>query len=173
MDKKPTTFGLGTNALAKIINVCSEDQSKDEKIPDSQIKEELLQDCLSETLLSGSLKDTPLRKELMHVCCMAGLASGETIRNLLVNPKTEMELIQKIKEHGKRMSSCALPGADHEVANVIYYAAIASALIFHGEKMTQHPLEGLKESFSIFVDTEWISSDLKELFEKATEYCRK
>lgn len=172
MKKKPTTSDLEPSKLAEILNVCSEAQSPDADLSEDQRKAEMLQDRLSETLLSGSLKDSPLRKELHHLCCIAGIASGEPIRNLLINPETDMELIQKIKEHGKRLSQVTSSGVEHETANVIYYAAIAHALAYNDDKITQFSYEELDNSFTVFTNTDWISSDLIRLFEKAATYCR-
>jgi hypothetical protein len=172
MNKKPTTSGLRPEKLAQVLNIFSEEQSKDTDLPSDQIKAELLQDRLAETLLKGSQKHSTLRKELTHLCCLAGLASSEPIRNLLNNPETDLEIIEKIKEHGKRLTTETSSEAEHETANVIYYAAVASALIFHDDKITQFPLKKLEKAFSVFVDTEWVSSDLIDLFKKAVEYCR-
>lgn len=173
MTKKRTTFGLEPDKLAKILNACSEDQLNDADISEDQKKAELLQDRLSETLLSGSLKNSSLRKELIHLCAMAGIASTESIRNLLTNSKTDKELIEKIKKQGKRLSQATSEEIEHETANVIYYAAIASALVYHDEKITQFCYEDMEGAFSVFVETEWISNDLKELFKKAIAYCHK
>lgn len=173
MTKKTTTLGLEADKLAKILNVCSEDKSNDSDIPEDQMKAELLQDRLSETLVSGSLKNSHLRKELNHLCNMAGIASTEQIRHLLINPETDIELIEKIKRHGKRLSQTNPSNIEHETSNVIYYAAIASALAYHDKKITQFSCKKLEGAFSVFVETDWISNDLKELFEKAIMYCHK
>jgi hypothetical protein len=173
MKKKTTTFGLGADKLAKILNACSEDQSNDTDIPEDQKKAELLQDRLSETLMSGSLKNSHLRKELNHLCTMAGIAYSEPIRNILINSNSDIELIQKIKRHGKRLSQTTSSEIEHETANVIYYAAIASALVVHEKKITQFSYKDMEKAFSVFIETGWISNDLKELFEKAIEYCHK
>lgn len=170
--KKTTTFGLEVSKLAKILNACSEDQSNGTDIPEDQKKAELLQDRLSETLMSGSLKNSHLRKELNHLCSMAGIAHSEPIRNILTNSNSDIELIEKIKRHGKRLSQTTSSEIEHETANVIYYAAIASALVVHEKKITQF-YENMEKAFSVFIETGWISNDLKELFEKAIVYCHK
>lgn len=173
MKKKTTLFELEPKKLAKVLNVCSEVQTNDKDIPEDQKKAELLQDRLSETLMSGSLKNSSLRKELVHLCTIAGIASTESIRNLLTNPNADKELIEKIKRHGKRLSQTTSSAIEHETANVIYYAAIASALLFHDDKITRFSYQDLEEAFLVFVQTEWISKDLKELFEKAIVCCQK
>lgn len=172
MNRKPTTSGLGPDKLAEILNVFSEEDTEKAELSPSQIKAELLQDRLAETLLSGSAKNSPFRKELTHLCSLAGLISDEPIRSLLSSHETNIDLLVKIKEHGKRMTTDSSSEAEHETANVIYYTAIASALIYHGDKITRSSYEDMEKAFSVFIDTEWISSDLIGLFEKAAEYCK-
>jgi len=173
MKKKPTTSGLGPEKLAQILNVFSQEDPEEPDRPSEQIKAELLQDRLADTLLAGSQRRNALRTELTHLCCLAGLASSESIRNLLISSETDIELVQKIKEYGKKLTTEHASEAEHETANVIYYAAIASALVFHSEKITQFSYDKLEKAFLLFVDTKWISSDLVDLFKRSAEYCRK
>ena len=175
MTKKPTTFGLKPDKLGKLLNICSatDNSEKNEiEIDINQQRAELLQDRLADTLLTGSLKNSPLRRELTELCRMSGLVAGESIRGLLCNKNTDIELLKKTKEHGKRLSQSALETTEHDTANVIYFAAIASALLFHDKKITKFSYEDLEKSFNIFSKTEWVSSDLCDLFEKACKYCQ-
>ena len=72
---------------------------------------------------------------------------SESIRNLLVNPTTDIQLINKIKEHGKILSQKAQVDIEHDTANAIYYAAIAHALVCHNLKITKFSYEELEKSF--------------------------
>jgi hypothetical protein len=137
-----------------------------------QKKTELLQDRLSETLLTGSLKDSPLSKELTHLCHISGISAGESIRNLLTNPGTDIELIEKIKDHGKSLSQSTKADVEHDIANAIYYAAIAHALIYHNIKITKFSYEELEKALALFAQTDWVSTDLLNLFNSAAQYCR-
>jgi len=172
MKKKSTTFGLTTEKLSNLLKVCAESSNKDVDMETENKKTELLQDRLSETLLSGSLKDSPLSKELTHLCHISGIAAGETIRQLLANPTTDMQLINKIKEHGKILSQNAKTEAEHDTANALYYAAIAHALVYHNSKITKFSYVELEKSLSMFIGKEWISKDLSELLKKAVKYCQ-
>lgn len=172
MKKKPKTHGLGSGQLAQILKVCANtDREKKEIAPDQQ-KAELLQDLLSETLISGSLKGSPLREELTHICRISGLLASETIRNLLCSPQTDIELIEKTREHGKKLSKSASSTVEHDTANAIYFAAIASALIFHDTKITKFSYQELNNSLEAFSKFDWISPNLLSLFEKASKYCK-
>ncbi len=172
MKMKTTAFGLSTEKISDLLKVCT-DSSPEVDMETKQDKIELLQDRLSETLLEGSLKGSPLSEELIYLCRISGIAAGESIRNLLSNPTTDIQLINKIKEHGKTLSSNTQAEADHDTANAIYYASIAHALIYHHSKITKFSYEELEKSLAVFTQKEWLSKDLLELFEKAIKYCQK
>lgn len=172
MGNEPTTFGLDPDKLARIMKICSESAQVEDKMTSNQQKEELLQDHLSETLLTGSLKNSLLRKELTQICRVSGLLAGEPIRDLLTSSKTQIDLIEKIKEHGKKLSKSASSEAEHDTANAIYYAAIAYALVFHNRKITKFSYKDLGQAFEIFSRPKWVSSDLAGLFERARQYCQ-
>ena len=171
MKRKRTAFGLAPEKISNLLKVCAESSNKDVDMETKNNKTELLQDKLSETLLSGSIKDSPLSKELTHLCRISGIAAGESIRNLLSNPATDIQLINKIKEHGKALSQNAQTIAGHDTANVIYYAAITHALVYHNLKITKFSYEELEKSLAIFTRTDWISKDLLKLFSKAIKLC--
>jgi hypothetical protein len=172
MKKKTTTFGLTPEKVSNLLKVCAESSNKDVDMETKHKKTELLQDKLSETLLTGSLKDSPLSKELTQLCYISGIAAGESIRNLLINPGTDIELIKKIKEHGKSLSQSTKVDVEHDIANAIYYAAIAHALIYHDFKITKFSYKELEKALSFFAQTDWVSTDLLELFAKAVKYCQ-
>ena len=172
MKKKTTAFGLPPDKISNLLKICTGSSKKDGDMETENNTTELLQDRLSETLLTGSLKDSPLSKELTHLCHISGIAAGESIRKLLSNPSTDIQLTNKIKEHGKTLSQNSKTRAEHDTANVIYYAAIAHALIFHNSKITKFSYDELEESLTVFTRTAWISKDLSDLFSKAMKYCR-
>jgi hypothetical protein len=173
MVKNPSTFGLKPEKLGRILKICSEGSQKKGKMTSKEQKEELLQDRLSETLLTVSPKEAGLLKELKHLCRISGLLAGEPIRNLLVGPNTDVELLEKVKQHGKKLSKSASSEAEHETANVIYYASIASSLVFHDLKTTKFSYDNLVRAFDFFVKTPWIDAELSTLFNKASMCCQK
>jgi len=175
MTKDPTTFGLKPEKLGKLLNLCSDpDKSKKNEIniDVDQQRAELLQDRLAETLITGSPKKSPLRKELTRLCRMSGLAAGESIRNLLGNNNTDIELLKKIKEHAKSLSQGVSETTEHDAANAIYVASVACALIYHNKKITKFSYEHLEGSFDSFSQMEWLSSDLCDLFKRASKFCQ-
>ena len=172
MDKKPTTFGLTPAKLADILSVCSDTSEAGNEIDPEQEKAELLHDLLAETLPFELPKKKLPKGVLYHLTQIPGVIIGEPIRNLLNNPQTNIVLLKKVKDYSKKLSQCADSEAKHDTANVIYYAAIACALLFHDKKITKFSHEELRDSFSIFSKTQWVSPDLSELFDKASKYCQ-
>jgi hypothetical protein len=171
MKKRSTTFGLTPENISDLLKVCVESCGNDVDMENKQNKSELLQDRLSETLLTGSSKNSPLSKELTHLCYISGIAAGESIRSLLINPETDIELIKKIKEYGKNLYQDAKTDVAMDTANAIYYAAIAHALIYQDLKITKFSYEELEKAFSFFTQTDWVSTELLNLLTSAAQFC--
>jgi hypothetical protein len=72
-----------------------------------------------------------------------------------------------MKNYGRRLSEQARTESEHHTANVVYYAAIASALVFHEQRITSFSNKELKLSFTLLGKAKWIPSDLSRLFRKA------
>jgi hypothetical protein len=171
MKKKTTTFGLTPGKISDLLKICAEFSSNDADMDTKQKKIELLQDRLSETLLMGLSENNPLSEKLTQLCNISGITSGETIRNLLLNPGTDIELIRKIKEHGKNLFQNAKTEIERDTADSIYYATIAHALIYKDLRITKFSYEELEKALSFFAQAGWISKDLLDIFNTAIQYC--
>lgn len=171
MAKKPTTFGLRPDKLARLLGVCSDEgMNETEKTLDEQ-KAEMLQDLLAGVLPPSSTKIASLRKELIKLYSMSGIAKSDPIRDLLQNPKTDIKHLERIKDRTKKLSQSATSEAEHDTANVVYYAAIASGILFHDKKITKFSYKDLIESFSVISEEDWIPDYLIDLFKRACKLC--
>jgi hypothetical protein len=54
----------------------------------------------------------------------------------------------------------------------IYYAAIASSLVHHNEKISQHSYETLGQSFMELAEKKWMALELVQLFSQANRMCQ-
>jgi hypothetical protein len=99
-------------------------------------------------------------------------AARRSIRELLFGPKTHLDVIATLKDYIKELVRRAVPGDEKTAVRVIYYAAIASGLVFHGRKITRHSFETLHGAFTELDKKTWIPSDLKDLFAQAQAVCR-
>jgi hypothetical protein len=98
--------------------------------------------------------------------------SGRPLGDLLLSPTTDLAVLQAIKDHGKQLAiRPGCPAPEQETALAIYFGAIASALVFHSQKITSHTYESLDRSFGTLMGKPWISPQLAELFAKAQRVC--
>jgi hypothetical protein len=168
-DEETTTFGLSSRKLARLFFIGSGEHRIESGPDEEQTMAELLHDRLSETVPTAS-ETTPDRRtregNLRH---MTDVLSGERMGRLLSNAETEIVLIQRIKEYARKLSTSAQSKAEHRVANTLYYAAIAHALVHGGQKITTHPDRDLMKSFARLSAEKWMPASLACLFRKAQE----
>ena len=170
MEKESPTSGLGPDKLHRLLRICSEAGSSGEQLSSDQKKAELLQDFLAENLPVESPKSN-LSEQLTTLCKISGIASEESVRDLLTYPKTDVRLLRMIRDNYKKKSKCADTEVE-QVATTIYYAAIAYALVVHNMKITKFSLKNLQTAFSLLTNTEWIPPVLSSIFVKACDYCQ-
>jgi hypothetical protein len=99
--------------------------------------------------------------------------SGTSLLTVLLSPTTRMEALESIKGHAKRLAareSRSPPG--HDAALAIYFAAIASAVVSHGQKITTHSYEDLVRSFATLIAEPWMAPELANLFAEARKVCQ-
>lgn len=143
----------------------------------NQVTGELLQDALAGMLpLDSATVETlpliagPLPRELAPL-------QGKPVARALLDRRTDVETIRRVKEYWKRVAyrEEALPyrEPEHAVAIVLYFAAIASALVYHKQKMTNFGYGDLAESLQTLARKPWLTPDLKQLFAKAATIGKK
>lgn len=94
---------------------------------------------------------------------------SETLGNVLTDPRSDIRIIKKIKRYAKSIGSQENSEAEHTVAIVLYYAAIANALLFHKTKITAHSHRTLKAEFNKLSVKPWMSKELARLFTEAVK----
>ena len=169
MKRDTTTFGADSERLARLLAVGME-SDKQEHVPPGQGNEALLRARLAGPLLNAHAVDDlqaisgRLRQELLP---LAGKALGE----VLLDETTDVDVLVKIKNFGKKLASRKASEAEHAVATAIYFAAIASALLFHDRKISSYTYPSLAEDFAALMDTQWMTSELARHFAKARTAC--
>jgi hypothetical protein len=132
----------------------------------------LLQDWLAQTLSSTPSPSGKLSRDQSKLTNTIWALAGAPIRELLQDPKTEIAIIRRIKNYGKKLSMHFKSEAEHHVANTIYYAAIAHGLVFSNLRITNFSYKELRKSFCRLSKENWIPHGLLNLFTKASEYCK-
>ena len=170
--KEGTTYGLSPERLARLLAIGLEKGDEEEKPSGERSVAEVLRDALSACPILDPAKLGSLPAVLNRPCAEMQAVAGRTIAELLFDSKTDLAIIRTLKEYGKELARRSGPEAEKAAVTAIYYAAIASALVFHGNKVTQHSCGALQESYEDLEQKEWISPDLKDLFKRAKAACQ-
>ncbi len=99
--------------------------------------------------------------------------AGRPLGQILLDPRTSLEALHRIKDHSKRMATQAATPAEEETAKVAYFAAIASALVHHDQKISTHSYASLQTYFTALVERDWIPGEVTALFGQAEAVCRR
>ena len=172
MKKHSTTSGLSPKRLAKLWNIGSDADQAQPDMDESSRKTELLRDLLAAALPSPQYKHKSRLACKPDVLSVVNSITDKTIEELVRNPDSDVALLRKIKEYGKKLSDNAGVKSESHAAIVIYYAAIASALVFHDKRITKFSYKDLGDYFHRFDKEKWIPEGLRSLFSRAAEYCR-
>ncbi len=96
---------------------------------------------------------------------------GPSLGQLLTDPQTDITVLKQIKEYAKTLGKGAASEIERNVFLAVYFAAIAGALAFHSESITEHTRSDLSKFFTQFAAVPWMRSDLRDLFVQAAECC--
>jgi hypothetical protein len=173
MAKETTTFGLSSKKLVHLMKIAEETEPTQEKVDQQCVKTELLHDYLAQTLEVYKYAGEEPPAKQSQVRNTINVLSSKPIGKLLLDPETEIDLIRIIKDYSSKFSKRAKSKAEHHIANTIYYAAIAYALLFHDRRITRYTYESLNKSFSKLAKEKWMPNKMIELFIKAAEYVNK
>lgn len=172
MSDELTTFGSDPQRLARLLDIGA-DEGAEGKAETEQAKADLLRVRLAGTLplKKRVVQDLPailgrLRDDLLP---LGGKALGEA----LLDKQSSLEMLQTIKEYGKELAAGSDRKVEHAVGIAIYFAAIASALLFHDERITSYSYSALAQSFGTLINKRWLAGQLDRHLAKARRICKK
>ena len=169
MAKETTTFGLDSKKLVNLLKIAEETGQPQEKADQKQKKTELLHDYLAQTLAIYKYAGEELLARQSQLRNTINVLSSEPIGKLLQDPETEIGLIRLIKDYSSKFSKRAKSKIEHQVANTIYYATIAHALLYHDKRITRYTYECLSKSFAKLTKENWVPNNISNLFVQATK----
>lgn len=169
---KKSTYGLRLDQLADLLSVGIDESSFVDKISDDKAIAGMLRNWLVRSLP----KDSSLLDSLLVImgrvgCGMQSLA-GKSLGEVLLEPETDIGLLQAIKIYGKKLSFTVDSETEKAIAITMYHAAIANSLVHHDEKISQLSYDTLKRSFALLVEKKWMTAELKEMFSQARSICQ-
>lgn len=171
MNAKDTSFGSDPAGLASFVQMGAE-AAGDDDMTAAEAKEDLLRRRLLGTLPPGTKQAhelAVLAGQLREAMPLGGRALGE----VLLDEQTEGPVLRRIKEYGKRLSVATDSPVERDVGLTVYYAAIASAVLFRGERITTYSYADLAEAFDRLVKKRWMNPPLARHFSKARNRCKK
>ena len=170
--KRKSFSDLEKDILDNILKVCAEESSSEPEAGSDLQRSELLEDLLEEPLPGGRIDQSSISKHLDSVCDISGLTDSVSLRELLFHPDTAISALHRTRKHGKILLRQARSPIQQDVATTLYYAAIASALVFHNERISRLSKDKLRQTLSTLSQATWLPSDLATLLKKALMCCR-
>lgn len=169
MKQESTVLGLNPQKLAELLNIGSD---LDQDLGTEHKKEELLHDWMAASLPLDKALAQSLPEIVSRLCRDLQPISGDAFGKILLDPKSDIDAIEKIRHYSKKIAEAAKSDPEHDAATTIYYAAIANAMVFHEKRITKFSYESLEKSFAALTAHQWLTPDLSELFSKAVVVCR-
>ena len=167
------TFGLKPRQLADLLGIGCGRSGLEEQPDTNELKRVILSEKFTAVLpLDPDVADS-LPAVLGQPCRELLSVTGKSLNDILTDPKTDISIIETIKDYGKRLSASEIEPFQQAIALTIYYSAIAAALVYHDQKISVHSYESLNHYFSMLLQKGWMLPELNELFSKARKICSK
>jgi len=171
MDDRSQDFDLTKDQKSRLLNLGLRSRPCELGTDERERKTDMLYDVLAQPLPINSSVADSLPAVVRGLSSRLQSLAGQPIGNLLQNPGTDMAIILRIKEYAKKSGTSTDSQEKSDVFLAVYYAAIASALVFHNQKITQHSYSDLKHFFCSFAQNDWILDELISLFNHARRCC--
>jgi len=170
--KDDTTYGLSPERLARLLAIGLQGRDGENNPYAGRTPAEIVREMLASKLPLDPDASDSLPAILNRACKDLLALSHRTISDLLLHPNTDLAVIKTLKDYGKELVRLRRRETEQAAATVIYYAAIGSALVFHGQKITDHSYPKLRKAYAKLEESPWIPDELKDLFRKARTVCR-
>lgn len=170
--KEDTTYGLSPEQLARLMALGLEETHRHGRLATTRQPAQAVQEILTSKLPLNPANPDSLPAVLKRSCDEFLPLADQTIRDLVMNRETDLALLKSLKDYAKQLVRQDDSEGTRAAATVLYYSAIASALVFHRQKISQHSYQKLDKSFTELGEKLWVPPEMKELFKKARLICR-
>lgn len=164
------TKKVSRSMMHQLISLIFEKQTERQAFPEDQ-KAESLADMMTESLPDVFFKKGLLPDRLSVLCDLSGISKSENLKTVIKNSNVELGLLIKIKDYFKDLSVKSTDEIEHEIYNVIYYAVIACALLYHHTRISSYSYNELQKNFSRLLKEDWLPDYILKLYHQAQEYC--
>jgi hypothetical protein len=167
-----SVYGLRLDQLAAVFSLGVDDPDPAGTGGDDESVGNQLWAQLSCPLPTDSLLFESLIMMMGRLGCDVRSLAGRSRQEVLLCRHTDVGLLQAIKDCSKTLSASLDSKTEATLAVTIYYAALASALAYHGRKISRYSYETLERSFATFAGKRWVCPELADLFLRAGGICR-
>ena len=94
---------------------------------------------------------------------------GRMLREVLLDANVETTVLTTLKDYAKARVKAATHPSEHTAATAVYYAAIASGVVFHRRNISSLSSQQLDKGFANLAGKSWMNPEMKDLFEKARD----
>lgn len=171
MDKEPTA-GLKPEQLARLLGVGTSGGGSGDRASTTQTTNEALRDRLDGAMPLDAAMVNALPAIVGRLCQELLPLTDRPLGEVLLDPKSDLDVIKAIKEYGKHLSARESLEPQHASAIALYYGAVASALVFHDKKISKHSYGSLERSFATLMGKRWMAPQLSNLLAKARKICQ-
>jgi hypothetical protein len=134
--------------------------------------ERAFRDTLSSELRLDASVSNSIPVTLGRACEQLERHRGRSLGAVLLDPTVDVASLGCLKDYGKESVRRSVSQEDQAAGTMIYYAAIAAALVFRGEKISQHGYARLARAFGLLVGKVSGVPELVELLTKAQRLCQ-
>ena len=155
-------FELSSKQKTQLLNLGLKTAPAD--IEGQESREDLLYDVLRHPLPLDVSKINLLPPPLRGLSRRVRSITGAPLSELLTDSNTDIAALEKIKEYTKQSGKSTKSEGQMDVLFAIYYAAIASGLLFHDRKITEHSYDHLANAFESLAEKNWIIKKVCSFF---------
>jgi len=170
---RDTTSGLGSDKLAQLLRLGADEQNVGDPEDSERQKARQLAALLNRSVPAKAVVIQTLPAIMQQVCQALESLSTSHMDEVLLDPNSDVAVIEPIKSYAKQLTKSASTDVEREVALVLYYAAIASALVFHNKHITKNSTAKLGKSFKRLSALAWVDKKIVGLLKDATTLCAK
>lgn len=91
----------------------------------------------------------------------------ETLADLIAEPQPPLEMLDALKRSAKSHSRDQTSSLPPDVATVMYFTAIAAALVRLNQRITRSDDEVIRYGLQLILEREWLDEETAELFREA------
>jgi len=166
-----TTYGLSPDRLAHLLAMGMENSALAGDREDAATPAAFLQEMLAGRLPHDPADPDSSPSVFNKPSDNSPIPSGQTTQELLLGETTSLAFLSSLKDSAKKLARGGVPEGKQAAAIAVYYAAVASALVFQNAKITKRSYREVREAYAKLEQKSWIPSELKEMFKEAGRMC--